>query len=56
VLEGFYHIKVLRVLRTIPDRLGDVGVGGVKEAGECFACVRQRGVIYVLVAHFKGSR
>ena len=40
MLEGFYYIKVLRVLRTIPNRLGDISIGSIKEAGECFACVR----------------
>ena len=55
VLEGFYYIKVLRVLRTIPNRPGDISVGSIKEVGECFACVRQRSIIYVLVVYFEGS-
>jgi len=37
VLEGSYHIKVLRVLQAIPNCLGNMGVGGIKEAGERFA-------------------
>jgi len=37
VLEGSCHIKVLRVLRAIPNCLGNVGMGGIKEAGERFA-------------------
>ena len=56
MLEGSYHIKVLKVLRTTPNYLGNVGIGGIKEVGERFACVRQRGIICILVAHFKGSR
>jgi len=40
VLGGSYHIKVFRVLRTIPNRLGDISVGGIKEVGERFAGVR----------------
>jgi len=37
VLEGSCHIKVLRVLWAIPNCPGNVGVGGIKEAGERFA-------------------
>jgi len=37
VLEGSCHIKALRVLRAIPNYLGNVGVGGIKEAGKRFA-------------------
>jgi len=37
VLEGSYYIKALRVLWAIPDCPGNVGVGGIEEAGECFA-------------------
>jgi hypothetical protein len=33
-----------------------VGIGGVKEVGERFAWVYQRGIIYIIVVHFKGSR
>jgi len=37
MLEGSYHIKVLKVLWAIPNCLGNVGVRGIKEAGERFA-------------------
>ena len=40
VLKCFCYIKVLRVLWTTPNYLGNVGVGGIKEAGERFAYVR----------------
>jgi len=56
VLEGSCHIKVLRVLRTTPNYLGNIGIGGIKEAGERFAYIRRRGIIRILVAYFKGSR
>jgi hypothetical protein len=56
VLEGSCHIKVLRVLRTVPNRLGDISVGGIREVSEYFAGVHYRGIIYILVAYFKGSR
>jgi len=56
VLEGSYYIKVLGVLQTTPNYPGNIGIGGLKEAGERFAWVRQRGIIYVVVAYFKGSR
>jgi len=52
VLKCSYHIKVLRVLRTTPNCLGNVGIGGIKEAGERFAYIRQQGI---LVTHFRGS-
>jgi len=37
VLKGSCHIKVLRVLQAIPNCPGNVGMGGIKEAGERFA-------------------
>ena len=55
LLKGFCYIKVLQVLKTIPDCLNNINIGGVKEAGECFIRVRQRGVIYIIVTHFKRS-
>ena len=39
LLKSFCYIKVFWVLRTIPDRPGNVGIGGVKEAGKYFARV-----------------
>jgi hypothetical protein len=33
------YVKVVGVLRTVPDCPGNVGVGGVEEAGEHFARV-----------------
>jgi hypothetical protein len=39
VLEGFCHIKVLRVFWTALNCPGNMGVGDIKEAGECFACI-----------------
>ena len=54
MLKGSCHVKVLRVLRTTPNCLGNVVIGGIKEAGKCFAYIRRRGIIYIIVAHFKG--
>jgi hypothetical protein len=56
LLKSSCHIKVLWVLRTIPNCLGDISIEGIKEAGERFARVRQRGVVYIVVAHSKRSR
>jgi hypothetical protein len=39
VLKGSYYIKVLRVLQTIPNYLGNVSIGGIEEVGKYFACV-----------------
>jgi len=39
VLKCSYHIKVLRVLRTTPNCPGNIGVGGIKEAGKRFAYI-----------------
>jgi len=39
VLKCSYYIKVLRVLQTTPNCLGNVGIGGIKEAGERFAYI-----------------
>jgi hypothetical protein len=55
VLNGFCHIKVLRVFWTTPDCPGNIGIGGIKETGKCFTCICQRGIIYIVVAYFKGS-
>jgi len=52
VLKYSCHIKVLRVLRTTPNCPGNVGIGGIKEAGKRFVCICQRGI---LVTHFRGS-
>jgi len=41
VLKCSCHIKVLGVLRTTPNYLGNIGVGGIKEAGKRFAYIRQ---------------
>jgi hypothetical protein len=35
MLKSSCHIKVFWVLRTIPNCLGDIGIGGIKEAGKC---------------------
>ena len=56
MLEGSCHVKVLRVLRAIPNRLGDISIGGIKEASERFAGVYCRGIIYIIVAYSKGSK
>jgi len=39
VLKCSYYIKVLRVLRTTPNCLGNVSIGGIKEAGKRFTYV-----------------
>ena len=39
LLKSSYYIKVLWVFRTIPNRPGNISIGGVKEAGERFARV-----------------
>jgi hypothetical protein len=53
VLEGFCYIKVLRVFWTAPDCPGNIGVRGIKEAGKHFICIRQRGIIYIVVVHLR---
>ena len=55
MLEGSCHIKVLGVLRAIPNCLGNISMGGIEEVGERFACVRRRGIIYIIVVYFEGS-
>jgi hypothetical protein len=40
LLKSSYYIKVLYVLRTISNCLGNISIGGIKEAGEYFARVR----------------
>jgi hypothetical protein len=55
LLKSSCYIKVLQVLRTIPNYPGDIGIGGVKEAGEYFIGVCQRGIVYIIVAHSKRS-
>jgi hypothetical protein len=40
LLKSSCYIKVLWVLRTIPDCPGDIGIGGVKEVGKYFMGVR----------------
>jgi len=55
LLKGSYYIKVLWVFRTVPNRLGDISIGGVKEASERFARVRRRDVVYIMVAHSRRS-
>jgi len=52
VLKCSCYIKVLKVLQTTPNYPGNVSVGGIKEAGKRFACIRRRGI---LVTHFRGS-
>jgi len=52
VLKCSYYIKVLRVLQTTPNYPGNVGIGGIKEAGKRFAYIRQQGI---LVTYFRGS-
>ena len=56
LLKGSCYIKVLQVLRTISNYLGDISIGGIKEAGERFARVRRWGVIYIIVVYSKISR
>ena len=56
LLKGSYYIKVLQVLRTIPNYLGNISIGGIKEAGERFARVCWWGVIYIIVVYSKISR
>jgi len=41
VLKCSCYIKVLRVLQTTPNYLGNVNIGGIKEAGKRFVCVYQ---------------
>jgi hypothetical protein len=55
LLKSSCYIKVLQVLRTIPNCPGDIGIGSVKEAGKYFIGVRQRGIVYIIVAHSKRS-
>ena len=55
MLKDSYYIKVLKVLRTVPNCLGDVSVRGIKVISECFAGVRCRGIIYIIVVYSKGS-
>ena len=55
LLKSSCYIKVLWVLRTIPNCLGNIGIGGVKKVGKRFVRVCQRGVIYIIVAHSKRS-
>jgi hypothetical protein len=55
LLKSSYHIKVLQVLKTIPNCPGDINIGDIKEAGERFIGVRQQGVIYIIIAHSKRS-
>ena len=56
LLKSSYYIKVLWVLKTIPNYLGDINIKSIKEAGEYFTRVRQRGVIYIIIAYSKRSR
>ena len=41
LLKSSYYIKVLWVLRTISNYLGNIGIRGIKEAGKHFIRVRQ---------------
>jgi hypothetical protein len=36
VLKGFYYIKVLKVFKTIPNRLSDISVGNIKKSSKYF--------------------
>jgi hypothetical protein len=56
LLKNSYHIKVLWVLKTIPNCPGDISIGGIKEVGKCFVGVHQQGIVYIIVAHSKRSR
>ena len=56
LLKSSYYIKVLWVFRTIPDCLGNISIGGIKKADKYFVGVRQRGIVYIVVAHSKRSR
>ena len=55
LLKSSCYIKVLQVLRTIPNHPGNVSIGSIKEAGKCFTKVRQWGIVYIIVAHSKRS-
>ena len=55
LLKSSCYIKVLQVLRTIPNCPGDIGIKDIKEAGECFTRVCQWGIIYIIVTHSKRS-
>ena len=55
LLKSFCYIKVLQVLRTIPNHLSNISIGGIKEADKCFIRVCQWSIIYIIVAHFKRS-
>ena len=55
LLKSSCYIKVLWVLKTIFNYLGNINIESIKEAGERFAKVRQWGIIYIIVAHSKRS-
>jgi len=44
------------VFGTVFNRLGDISIGGIKEAGKRFARVYRRDVIYIVVAYSRRSR
>ena len=56
LLKSSYYIKVLWVLKTIPNRPGDINIGNIKEAGKRFIRVCQWGIVYIIVAHSKRSK
>ena len=56
LLKSFCYIKVFWVFRTIFNYLGNISIGGIKEAGKCFVRVYRWGIIYIIVAHSKRSR
>jgi hypothetical protein len=41
LLKSFYYIKVLSVLKTIPNCPGDISIGNIKKAGKYFIGVYQ---------------
>jgi hypothetical protein len=56
LLKSSCYIKVLQVLKTVPNYPGNINIRGVKEAGKYFIGVYQQGIIYIIVTHSKRSR
>ena len=56
LLKSSCYIKVFQVFRTIPNYLGNISRGNVKETDKCFVRVRQQDIIYIVIAHSKRSR
>ena len=56
LLKSSYHIKVLQVLRTIPNHLSNISIEGIKEADKYFVRICWQGIIYIIITHSKRSR